>query len=163
MKVYIRNKMISWGGDSEVLNESQAPVFRVEGKVVTCTKKKRMYNMKGELLYTIRNRFWNGFFNKVFVYNAEGVRVATIKKNKFSFSARYHIVDTEDEMSIEGKLFSRFSTIMRNGQPVATITREFTVVNDAFTLEAEEKDIPFFTALVIAFDNLKDKRQGDRD
>ncbi|MBR4418424.1 MAG: hypothetical protein IKT33_00270 [Clostridia bacterium] len=32
-------------------------------------------------------------------------------------------------------------------------------MRDAFTLEAEEKDIPFFTALVIALDNMCDKKQ----
>ena len=31
----------------------------------------------------------------------------------------------------------------------------------AMTLEADEKDISFLTALVVGFDNIKDKRQGD--
>ena len=70
-------------------------------------------------------------------------------------------MDTADQMSIDGKFFSRKSTIMKNDEPVATITREFTLVEDAFTLEADEKDIAFYTALVIAFDNLKDKREKD--
>lgn len=161
MKVFIRNKIISIGGSSEVLNENKEPVFKVEGQIISFTKKKKMYNTSGELLYTIRNRYWNFFANKVFVYDANGEKIATIKKNKFSFNFKYQILDTADQMSIDGKFFSRKSTIMKNDQPVATITREFTLVEDAFTLEADEKDIAFYTALVIAFDNLKDKREDD--
>ena len=159
MKVFIKNKLISIGGGSDVLNENQEPVYRVEGKLVTFTKKKQMFDMQGNLLYTIRNKYWNFFSHKVFVFNAQGERVATIKKGKFSISAKYQILDTEDEMSIEGKLFSRTSKIIKNGEPAATITREFTLVNDAFTLEADEKDMAFYTALVIAFDNIKDTIQ----
>jgi uncharacterized protein YxjI len=157
MKVFIKNKLISIGGGSTVLNENQEPIFNVKGKVFTFTKKKRIYDMQGNLLFTVRNRFWNSFADKVFVYDAEGSRVATIKKNRWSVNCDYEILDTADEMSIDGKFFSLQSRIKKNGQVVATISREFTLVRDAFTLEAEEKDIPFFTALVIALDNMHDK------
>jgi len=158
MKVFIKNKLISIGGGSTVLNENQEPIFNVKGKVFTFTKKKRIYDMQGNLLFTVRNRFWNSFADKVFVYDAEGSRVATIKKNRWSVNCDYEILDTADEMSIDGKFFSLHSSIIKNGQAVATISREFTLVRDAFTLEAEEKDIPFFTALVIALDNMRDKK-----
>jgi len=161
MKVYIKNKLISLGGSSEVLDENEEMIFRVKGKIFTFTKKKKMYDKEGELLYTIRNRYWNMFSTKVFVKDANGVRVATIKKGKWSFNLDYQIEDTDDEMSIDGKFFSRHSRIMKNGQPVATISREFTLINDAFSLEADEKDIPFYTALVIAFDNLGDKKSKE--
>lgn len=161
MKVFIKNKLISLGDGSQVLNENEEPVFTVKGKILTFTKKKKIFDLNGNLLYVIRNRYWNLFSDKVFVKNAAGERVATIKKNKFSLNLKYEIIDTEDEMSIDGKFFSRESHIVKNGQPVATITRDFTIVKDAFTLEADEKDIPFYTAIVIAFDNLKDKRLKD--
>ena len=64
-------------------------------------------------------------------------------------------------MEIEGKFFSLKSQIIKNEQLVATINREFTIVNDAFSLEADEKDIAFYTAIVIALDNIVDKRSKD--
>lgn len=91
-----------------------------------------------------------------------GERVATIKKHNWSVNRKYEILDTEDEMSIDGKFFSLTSQIMKNGQPVTKIEREVTLIRDAFSLEADEKDIPFYTALVIAFDNIKDKRLKDK-
>lgn len=163
MKVYIKNKIISLGGSSEVLNENQEPIFEIKGKWISITKKKKMYDMEGKLLYTIRNKYWTFFCDKSLVIDAEGERVATIKKGKWSWNLKYEILDTENEMSIDGKFFSRESKIMRNGTPVATISREFSLVKDAFSLEADEKEIPFFTALVIAFDNLRDKKDKERD
>ena len=161
MKVFIKNKMLSLGEGSDVLNENQQPVFRVKGKVFSFTRKKEMYDMEGKLLYIIQNRFWNFFAHKAYIKNAEGQRLATIKKSKFSFNFNYKLEDCENEMSIEGKFFSRESRIMKNGQHAATILREFSLVNDAFSLEAEEQDIPFFTALVIGLDNIKDERDND--
>lgn len=163
MKVFIKNKLISWGGSSTVLNEQEQPIFNVKGKIFSPTKKKFMYDMNGKLLYIIRNKWWTFMSDKVLIYNADKERIACIKKNRFSWNLKYQIEDTIDNMSIEGKFFSGKSNIMRNGQPVGVITRKFTIVNDAFTLEADESDIPFLTALVIGFDNLKDQKENNRD
>jgi len=40
MKLYVKNKLISVGGSSDVLNENQEPHFKVVGKVFSPTKKK---------------------------------------------------------------------------------------------------------------------------
>lgn len=161
MKVFIKNKLLSFGGDSDVLNENKEPVFKVKGKIFSFTKKKKLYNMQGEVLYTIRNKFWNIFSNKVYIKNSQGDRVATIKKNKWSWNKNYKILNTEDDLKIEGKFFSLESQIVKNEQLVATINRQFTIVTDAFSLEADEKDIAFYTAIVIALDNIVDKRSKD--
>lgn len=163
MKVFIKNKLISLGGSSEVLDEEQNLIFEVKGKVVSPTRKKLMYDKDGKLLFTIRNRFWNMFYDKVFVFDAEGNKLATIKKGKLSFGRKYQITDCVDSMEIQGRFFHRTSQILRNGQVVGTITNEFLTIKDSFCLEAEEKDIPFLTALVIAFDNMTDKIQDSRD
>ena len=61
MKVFIKNKFFSIGGDSEVYNEEKKPIYKIDGKFFSWTKKKKMYDMEGNLLYVIRNRFWNFF------------------------------------------------------------------------------------------------------
>ena len=161
MKVFIKNKLISIEGSSEVLNEQQEVIYKIEGKLISPTKKKRMYDKDGNLLYTIRNKWFTFFKHKTFVIDANKTRVATIVKNKWSFNHKYKIVDCLDEMEINGKFFSRTSTILKNGQEVATITREALALTDCFVLEANEEDIEFLTALVIAFDNIVDNRQGE--
>lgn len=159
MKVFIKNKLISIGGSSEVTNEEGDTIFKVKGKFLSPTKKKLMYDAEGKLLYTIRNKFWYFFYNRTLVLDAEKNRVAAIKKSRWSLNRKYEIEDTPDEMTIEGKFLGITSNILRNGEVTATITRNITLVNDAFTLDAEEKDIPFLTALVIALDNITDDRE----
>ena len=157
MKVFIKNSLISLGGSSEVFDEENKPIFIIKGKVFSPTKKKKMCDANGNLLYTIRNKYWTMFYNKIFVIDPEGNRVATIKKGKWSLNRKYKIEDCVDSMEIQGKFFSRTSNILRNGEVAGVITREITLVRDAFSLDADEKDIPFLTALVIALDNLGDK------
>ncbi|MBP3431978.1 MAG: hypothetical protein J6K39_03910 [Clostridia bacterium] len=161
MKLFIKNKVVSVGGSSEVLNENKELVYKVKGKVFSPTKKKKIYNAKEELLYVVRNRWFNPLANKVFIFDAQKNKLATIKKNKWSFNAKYEIEDCVDAMSIEGKIFGRTSKIFKNEQEVGVIVREFTLIADSFMLEADEKEIPFLTALVIGFDNIKDKIQKD--
>ena len=161
MKVFIKNKLISWGGSSTVVNENEEPVFKVKGKIFSPTKKKKIYDMEGNLLYTVRNKYWTAFTRRVLINDADKNRVATIKKGKYSINSRFEIEDNEDAMEISGKIFSRTSKIIRNGEEVATITREFTFIRDAFCLEANEEEIAFMTALVIGFDNMKDDIQDD--
>ena len=43
---------------------------------------------------------------------------------------------------------------------MGTIRRQVAIVNDAFELEAKEEDIPFLIALVIALDNIVDKKKN---
>lgn len=161
MKVYIENKLISLGGSSKVYNEEQQQIYKVEGKIISPTRKKFIYDMEGKLLYVVRNKYWTFFTDKTLVYDANGNKLATIKKNKFSFNLKYQIEDTAEPMEIDGKFFTGISNIMKNGQQIGVIHREFALMNDCFSLEANAEDIPFLTALVVAFDNLIDKKDKE--
>lgn len=163
MKVFIKNKLISLAGDSQVVNEQGEAIFKVKGKVVSPTRKKFIYDMQDKLLYVVRNKYWNFFANRVFIYNDKNERVATIKKSKWSFNFKYQIEDCVDSMSIQGKIFSGKNFIIRNEEQIGEINREFSLFADSFMLEAQEQDIPFLTALVVAFDNLKDQMDKERD
>ena len=54
------------------------------------------------------------------------------------------------------------AAILTYGQPMGTLRRMFegarTFFADSFELEADERDIPFLIALIIAIDNIVDKR-----
>lgn len=161
MKLFIKNKMFSLGGNSEVKNEKGEPVFKVKGKVFSFTAEKKIYDMQDNLLYIINNKFWTFFCHKVFIKNANKEKIATIKKSKWSINGNYEILDTADAMAVEGKIFSLHSTLTRNGNVIASIDRQIDWT-DSFTLDAEEQDLPLCTAIVIAIDNLKDQRRNER-
>ncbi len=159
MKVYIKNKFWSWGGGSSVVNENKEPVFQVKGKVFSITRKKYLCDLDGNRLYTIRNKWFNWFIHKAFIYDSNNNKIATVKDKWFNIKNEYFIEDYKDEIKIDGQFFSLSSTILKNGEPIGTIRRRITFINDAFELEANEQDMPFLIALVIAIDNITDKKR----
>lgn len=155
MKVFIKNKLLSLRGSSRVVNERSEDVYVVKGKLFSITSKKFICDLSGNVLYRVRNKFFNLILPSIYVYDADKNKLARIKR-KF-FSKTFIVEGYKDEISIEGEFFSFTSTILRNGAPIGTISRQLTVIADSFSLEADEKDMPFLIALVIAIDNFYDK------
>lgn len=56
MKVFIKNKIMSWGNGSSVTDETGKTVFEVKGKVFSITRKKFLCDAEGNRLFTVRNR-----------------------------------------------------------------------------------------------------------
>ncbi len=155
MKVVIKNKFFSLGGSSSVKNENGEDVFFVKGRFLSPTHVKWVCDKEKHKLYKVRNKWFNFINERAYVYEGK-TKVAKVKHPLFS-GKKFVVEGYKEEILINGDFFSAQSTITRNGKPVGTINREFAVVNDTFTLEAEEKDMPFMIALVIAIDNILDK------
>ena len=160
MRVTIKNKFFSMGGSSSVKDEAGNDVFFVKGKVFSPTHVKWICDKNKNKLYKVRNKWFNFMSHKAFVYEGK-TKIAQVKRPAFSVK-KYLVEGYKDQIVIDGDFFSPHSTIMRNGVPIGTITREFTIVNDTFTLEASESDMPFMVALVIAIDNIVDDITNSR-
>ena len=145
MKVYIKNRVFSLGQGSSVVDENKNALFDVKGRAISITRKKFLYDANGQLLYSIRNKWINFFVHKAYIYDASGSKIATVKDKWFN-------------VKIQGKFFGLTSQILRNGNVIGTVRRQITFIADAFELEADERDIPFLIALVVALDNIHDKR-----
>lgn len=154
MKVTIKNKF-SLRGSSSVKDERGQDAYFVKGKLVSPTKKKFVCGADGGTLYTVRNKWFNVFSHSAYVYDADKNKIARVKHPMFSVK-KFIVQGYEDEICVNGDFFSMSSEITRNGKVIGTITRDFTVMLDSFCLEADEKDIPFLIALVIAIDNICD-------
>lgn len=161
MQVYIKNKLFSLGGSSAVYDLNKQPVYNVKGNFFSITRKKKIKDLNGNTLYTLRNRWFNWFLHKVYIYDASGKKIAMVKDKLFNFKKQYFVVGYGDEITTEGKFLSLSMTIFKNGEPIGKISREITLIADAFCLAADEKDIPFLIALVIAIDNIVDKIRKD--
>ncbi len=158
MKVYIKNKFWSLGGGSTVVDENKNPVFQVKGKVFSITRKKYLCDMEGNKLFKIRNKWFNWFIHKAYIYDSNNNKVATVKDKWFNYKQDYFVTGYKDEIKIDGKFFSLTTQILRNGEVVGTIRRKINLILDSFELEASEEDMPFMIALVIAIDNITDKK-----
>ncbi len=160
MQVFIKNKFLSLTGASVVLDADKKPVYKVKGKMkcFSPTKKKKIYDMEGNLKYIVRNKYWNFFSRRAFIFDANKQKVGTLRDKYVNVNGEYFLEDNPDEIKIQGKAFKMDSKILRNGEVIGTVSRNIVALDDAFMLEAEEADIPFLIAIIIAMDNIFDER-----
>ena len=161
MKVTIKNNFFSLGGSSSVKDESNNHVFKVKGKFFSITHKKRVCDLNGKVLYTVRNKWINWFVHNAFIYNENKEKIATVKDKLFNVHKEYFIQGYKDEIYTEGRFFSLSCKIYKNGKEIGTISRPVVTLTDTFVLEANEEDMPFLIALVIAMDNIIDSRTAE--
>lgn len=157
MKFYVTNKFASIGGSSKVVDENKQPIFMVKGKVFSITRKKKICDLDGNVLYKVRNKFWHLFLKSAYIYDSEGNKIVKVQR-KFAIKNDYKIIGTEDEYSIDGSLFGWNFTLIKNGTPIGTIKRELNFIVNSFEVNVENPDdAPFMIALVIAIDNIVDR------
>lgn len=157
MKLYVKNKLGSIGGSSKVLDENKEPVYKVKGKIFSITRKKRICDLDGNVLYRVRNKYWHFFLKSAFIYDADGEKIVTVKR-KLRLKNDYSVQGTQDEIKIDGTIFGWNFKVIKNGEIIGTIKRNFTVFVDAFELDVDNPDdAPFMIALVIAIDNITDR------
>ena len=168
MKYIIKNKLISFGGSSTVRDEEGKDLFLVKGRIFTFTKFKTICSVDKTPLYKVRNKFFHLFLPKVFIMDAEGNRLLTIKKKSlFSFRQNFEIIPAEGtdfNIEIQGDLIGRHYDILDKGVPVAHVRRNFNLIRDSFWLETDlTENAAFYIAIVIALDNYYDKVADQND
>lgn len=156
MILYITNKLASLRGSSTVVDEDKNPIYKVKGKFFSITHKKRICTLDNKVLYSVRNKFFNWWSHSAFIYDENKEKIARVKK-KVDLKGTFFVEGYKDEIKIEGNFFKLTSTIYRNGEQIGTIKREIKFFVDSFVLDANEEDMPFLIALVIAIDNIYDK------
>lgn len=162
MRFFIRNKLMSFGGSSEVLDENEQLVYKVKGKVFSISRKKFLYDMEGNLKYIIRNKVFKFFLPSVLIYDSQKKKIARLKR-KFSLKESFYLTGYKDELKIEGDFIGRDYQVYRNGNLAAKIQMKFLTLADCFTLDVEDgEDSAFLASLVIGIDNIFDERKENR-
>ena len=159
MKLFVKNKLMSFGGSSFVLDENKNKVFKIKGKFFSMTHKKKIYDAENNLRYIVRNKFWKLFSTTTFIFDPFKNLVAKISNNDFDIKDRYVLKQGEDDIEITGNFLNH--DIFKNGNLIGHISRDFTIIRDAFTVEVfSEDDAAFLIALTICMDNIRDKQRG---
>lgn len=163
MKLYVVNKAISLRDGSDVLNENNEKVYAVKGKLISPTRKKKMYDLQKNKLFTIRNKFWHLFLKSALIYDANGKKIMKVQR-KFNIKENYSIKCKTDNYRIDGKILGWNFKILRNDEVIATITKKFGYVttilgNDAFEVDViNPEDATLCVAMCIAIDNIQDRK-----
>ena len=164
MDLLIRNKWFSpFKQSSYVRDETDTKdLYEIEGRFWTLTAKKFVKDLDGNVKYVVRNKFWKLFIHKAFVFDAEGNKICTVRRKFWSLHDRFFIDDCSlGNMEIMGNILGFDYNITIDGQQVGHVARKISL-RDSYVLEASDEYEPeFFIALVIAIDNITDRRRQE--
>ncbi len=156
MKLYIKEKVFSWGDKFTVKDEAGRDKYVVEGEVFSWGKKLHVYDMNGCEVAFIKQEVWS-WMPRYYVFCGDR-QVAEIKK-EFTFFPKYSIDGLG--WQIDGQFMAHDFEITRNGQRIVTITKEWMTWGDSYELDiANPADEIVALAVVLTIDCVMESNSG---
>lgn len=149
MKLYIKQKVFSWGDKFTVKDAAGQDRYYVEGEVFTFGRKLRVYDMAGNEKAFIKQEVWS-WMPRYYVF-CGGQQVAEIKKEFTFLFPKYTIEGLGWE--IEGSFMAHDYQIRKNGSPIVSISKEWMTWGDSYQLDiADPGDEMLALAVVLTID-----------
>ena len=157
MKLYIKEKVFSWGDKFTVKDEHGYDKYVVEGEVFTWGKKLHIYDMTGREVAFIKQEVWS-FLPRYYVF-CNGQQVAEIKKEFTFLFPKYSIEGLGWE--IDGSFLAHEYEITQRGRSIVTISKEWMTWGDSYELNiANPADEILALAVVITIDCVMESNSG---
>ena len=157
MKLYIKEKVFSWGDKFTVKDERGYDKYVVEGEVFTWGKKLHIYDMTGREVAFIKQEVWS-FLPRYYVF-CDGQQVAEIKKEFTFLFPKYSIAGLGWE--IDGSFLAHEYEITQRGCSIVTISKEWMTSGDSYELNiANPADEILALAVVITIDCVMESNSG---
>ena len=121
MKLYIREKVFSWGDKFFVKDEAGRDKYVVQGEVFSWGKKLHVYDMAGCEVAFIKQEVWS-WLPRYYVFRGDR-QVAEIKKEFAFFFPKYSIEGLGWE--INGHFMAHDYEITKSGRTIVTISKEW--------------------------------------
>jgi len=157
MKLYIKEKVFSWGDKFTVKDEYGNDKYFVQGEVFSWGKKLHVYDMTGNEVAFIKQEVWS-FLPRFYVF-CNNVQVAEIKK-EFSFIfPKYSVAGLGWE--IEGRFMAHDYEIKKGSRTIVSISKEWMTWGDSYELDiANPEDEIVSLAVVLTIDCVTEASAG---
>ena len=157
MKLYIKQKVFSWGDKFTVKDEAGRDRYYVEGEIFTWGKKLHVYDMAGREVAFIKQEVWS-WMPRFYVFCGDR-QVAEIKKEFTFFFPKYSIDGLGWE--INGRFMAHDYEITKNGYPIVSISKEWMTWGDSYELNiVNPKDEIVALAVVLTIDCVTESNSG---
>jgi len=157
MKLYIKQKVFSWGDKFTVRDVHGQDRYFVEGEIFSWGKKLHVYDRSGTEVAFIKQEVWS-FLPKYYVYT-QGREVARIVKEFTFFFPRYRIDGLG--WDINGSFMAHDYEITCHGAPIVTIHKEWMTWGDCYELDiANPEDELIALAVVLTIDCVLDTQSS---
>ena len=157
MKLYMKEKVFSWGDRFTVWDANGQEKYFVEGEIFSWGKKLHVYDKAGMEIAFIKQEVWS-FLPCYYVFCA-GEQVAEIRK-EFSFLFPRYRIDGLD-WDIEGSFMAHDYTIYQSGREIVRISKEWMTWGDSYELDiANTADELVALAVVLTIDCVMESTNG---
>ena len=131
MKLYIKEKVFSWGDKFTVWDAYGNEKYFVEGEVFSFGRKLHVYDLQGREVAFIRQEVWT-WLPKYHVF-VGGSQIATVRREFSWFTPRY----TVDGLGwdVEGNFWQHDYDVTQNGRSVVSINKEWMTWGDSYELD----------------------------
>ena len=149
MKLYIKEKVFSWGDKFTVKDEYGNDKYFVQGEVFSWGKKLHVYDSVDREVAFIKQEVWS-LLPRFYVFCGDE-QIAEIKKEFTFLFPKYSIQGLGWE--IEGRLMAHDYEIIKNGNSIVTISKEWMTWGDSYELNiANPEDEIVALAVVLTID-----------
>ena len=157
MKLYIKQKIFSWGDKFTVKDEAGCDRYYVEGEIFTFGKKLHVYDMSGREVAFIKQEIWS-WLPRFYVF-CGGRQIAQVKK-EFTFLFPKYTIDGPS-WEVDGSFWAHDYQITKNSCPIVSIRKEWMTWGDSYELNISnpQDEIPAL-AVVLTIDCVLDAQSS---
>ncbi len=149
MKLYIKEKVFTWGDQFTVVDQTGEARYTVQGEVFSWGKKLHVYDRQGREAAFIKQELFT--FLPQYVVYVGGREIARVKKEFSLFFPRFTIDGLGWEC--DGSFWEHNYQITRRGMPIVTIEKEWMTWGDSYVLDiCNPADEIVALALVLTID-----------
>ncbi len=153
MRYVMKQKLLSWGDDFVIKDESGGDVFYVDGKAFSLGNQLSFQDMRGNELAFIRQTLLA--WGPTYEIHAGGALKAVVKKALFTLlHCRFSVdVPGPDDLEARGDFTEHEYTFERAGRTVATVSKRWFAWTDTYGVDIAEgeDDILIIAYSVVIF------------
>lgn len=159
MKLYMKEKVFSWGDRFTVKDENGWDKYFVQGEVFSLGKKLHILNIHDEEVAFIQQRLLT--LMPRFTVSMGGREVAQIRKEFTLFFQRYVIDGLGWE--VDGSILAHEYEIRKNSRTIVRISKEWLTWGDSYMLDiADPADELIALAVVLTIDCVAEASNNNR-
>lgn len=170
----IRERFFDLGDDFDITDESGAPVYRVDGKVLSLRDRLVIEDLAGREVAAVHRQLIA--LRRTYTISIAGEKAAEMRKKLFTpFVDRYTIdIPGPNDLELRGDLLDHEYTVQRSGREIASVSKKWFRIRDTYAVRVVDgEDDLLILAGVLALDLAQsseeqarkevEKGKGDRE
>lgn len=151
MRYVMRERLLSWGDDFRIRDDSGREVFFVDGKAFSLGDKLSFQDSTGKELAFIKQKLLS--LARTYEIHRDGSLAAVVKRNLFGLLHHRFSIDVPgpDDLEATGNFLDHEYTFRRGDRVVATVSKKWFSLADTYGIDIEpgEDDVLILASAVV--------------